>query len=236
VLIVDLTDGQINNALGGRRGGTLAKTSVLRSVAAASAEVHAPLAVFGAGACYEPLSGADPADAASLLLSMTDSTEEGHVLAGQRADPIDIGMALVRRQVVLFPIDLHRHGAAGLTIARLVLADLSRALADRAGVQADCLLWINGCDPLDRARIAAAIGCGSKAGVPTVVSTTAGAAAADLVGQVNVVVVRGRPPRNLTGLAGSLPVALPEPDSADALSVRVRGPVARIVPDCRVVR
>ncbi|MGN6794269.1 MAG: hypothetical protein ACTHJW_17940 [Streptosporangiaceae bacterium] len=341
VLIIDLTDGLTRDGQGRRRGGSVAQTSVLRNVTSASAEVDAPVGVFGAGSCYEPFSAAGPAEASSLLLSMTDWTQ-GHArrafcadyvtaaleviatsvtareqydilddlvallrpgalearaaravdprlrrrvaaLAGQlSADPsvttgmaeqlswlrrcpvadalrgppdgaeaIDIAMALARRQVVLFPIDRHQHGAAALMIARLVIADLSRALGDRSGVPADCLIWINGCDALEDGRLATAIAFGSQAGVPTIVSTAAGSAGAALAGHVNVVMVRGGPPRGLTGLerpgdAGEgllreqnhpvLPAALLNADRPDELSVRVCTPVRRLLVGCRVVR
>jgi hypothetical protein len=133
------------------------------------------------------------------------------------AEAIDIGLALAGRQVVLFPLGLREHGAAGPMIARLVLADFSRVLTDRAGAPADCLIWINGCDALGDSRIAAAITGGTQAGVATVVGTAAGTAAVALEGQVNV-------------------VAVGDDGRCDALSVRVRRPVPRFLPDCQVVR
>jgi hypothetical protein len=157
------------------------------------------------------------------------------------APTIDIGLALARRQVVLFPLSPSEHGPAGLMIARLVLADLFCALADRSGAPADCLVWINGCEVLGESRIAALIGRCTEAGLATIVGTPAGTAAAALADQVNAVAVRGRPPPGLTREAGlpgcdGLREVVPHHDSADALSMRVRGPVPRLLPGCRVAR
>ena len=364
VLIVDLTGGLIGDGRDGCGIAAATKQAVLRRVTAASADVAAPLAVFGSGGdCYEPFSGAGPAMATSLLLSMIDWGEGGQSrrtfcadyvwaaleviasrAAGARAtaaasaaaasgaagtaatgsvaagtahnildelaallrpgaiqarvgrpdrapgdpplrrelaapdsqlpaDPsaatafaeqlawlrrsasgaalcgpssgaqsIDIGLALARRQVVLFPLDLRVHGPAGLMIARLVLADLSRTLSERAGAPADYLVWINGCDALDESTSADAIGRGSEAGATTIVSTASGTIAGEIAGRVNVAVVRGSEPGQrgevLLCHHGSqvLPAALLAAEGADALAVRVCGPVPRLMAGCRVVR
>jgi hypothetical protein len=186
------------------------------------------------------------------------------------AESIDIGLAVARRQVVLFPLDLRVHGPAGLMIARLVIADVSRTLSERSGAPADYLLWIIGCDALDESTIAGAIARGSEAGAATIVSTASGTIAGALAAQVNVAVLRGTAPRGLTSRAGSgpaqaatprgdrmtpagepgvpgevllchddsqvLPAALLAADRADALAVRVCGPVPRLMTGCRVVR
>ena len=78
VLIVDLTGGLIGDGRDGCGIAAATKQAVLRRVTAASADVAAPLAVFGSGGdCYEPFSGAGPAMATSLLLSMIDWGEGG---------------------------------------------------------------------------------------------------------------------------------------------------------------
>jgi hypothetical protein len=133
------------------------------------------------------------------------------------AETIDIGLAIARRHVVLFSLGLAEHGAAGLMIARLVLADVAHVLTDRAGAPADCLIWINGCDPIGDSQIAAALTAHTQAGVATIVSTSAGTLAAALEGQVNV-------------------VATLADGHGDALAVRVRGPIRRLLPECRVAR
>jgi hypothetical protein len=228
---------------------------------------------------------ADPS-ATTAMAEQLASLRRSPAGAGLRAQSddtqaIDIGLAFARRQVVLFPLGLREHGHAGLMIARLVLADLCRVLADRSGAPADCLVWINGCDVLGETRIAAVIGRCKEAGVATIAGTPAGTAAAVLGDQVNVVAVRGRGAAGLTSHArsqaerwGSLEADWPfrarergseEPDppgeyrtphasdwgladdlglrvigsdeiNADALFVRVRGPVPRLLQGCQVAR
>jgi hypothetical protein len=134
-------------------------------------------------------------------------------------ETIDIGLALARRQVLLFPLDPREHGPAGPMIARLVLADLGRALAERSGAPADCVLWINGCEVLGAGPIEAAIAHGSDAGVTAIVGSTAEAAAAALQDQVNVVATCGWP--------------LP---ALNALSVHVRQPIPRLLRGRQVPR
>jgi hypothetical protein len=158
------------------------------------------------------------------------------------AKSIDIGLAIARRQVVLFPLDLRVHGPAGLMIARLVVADVSRTLSERSGAPADYLLWINGCDALDESTVAGAIARGSEAVATTIVCTASGTTAGALASQVNVAVVRGSEP----GVPGEvllchhdsevLPAAPQAADRADALAVRVCGPVPRLMTGCRVAR
>ncbi len=100
---------------------------------------------------------ADPSATTALAeqLAWLRRSASGAALCGPSsgAQSIDIGLALARRQVVLFPLDLRVHGPAGLMIARLVLADLSRTLSERAGAPADYLVWINGCDALDESTV-----------------------------------------------------------------------------------
>jgi hypothetical protein len=188
--------------------------------------------------------------------------------AGTRA--ISLARALAARQVVLFPLGPRAHGAGGAMVARLVAADLMRVLADRAGLTADCLLWINGCEAMDVAGLAAVLESCQAAGAATMLSTADAGAAAALAARLNVVIVRGRPPQGLTsqdapvdrprdslasvrtwpagraGLAGEtllcesgsdvLPADMLAERRADALSLRVRGPVPRIVNGARVAR
>jgi hypothetical protein len=162
---------------------------------------------------------------------------------------IDIGLALACRQVLLFPLDPRNHGLAGPMIARLVLADLARVLAERSGAPADCVVWINGYEVLGGNPVEPVIAHGVESGAATIVGTAAGAAAAALQGQVNVVVVCGRRPPDpggqwttVKGEPGPAAAGLlwHEAGLADdrpgALSVLVRGPVPRLLPGCRVVR
>ncbi|HEX5190221.1 MAG TPA: hypothetical protein VFW16_11800 [Streptosporangiaceae bacterium] len=173
---------------------------------------------------------------------------------------ISLARALAERQVVLFPLDPRSHGAGGVMIARLVVADLMRALGERAGAGADLLLWINGCEAMDADGVAALLETGRPAGVATMLSTADGAAAAELGAQLNVVVLRGRSPRGLDGAQGNagtwparragragetllcheggdvLPAVMLAARRADALSLLVRAPVPRIVASARVTR
>jgi hypothetical protein len=198
-------------------------------------------------------------DPAAALLSQSPS--------GTDTRAISLARALAERQVVLFPLDPRAHGAGGVMVARLVAADLMRVLAERAGRTADCLLWINGCEAMDVAWIAAVLESCQAAGAATMLSTADAGAAAALAARLNVVIVRGRPPRGMTsrgasdddslasvrtwsagraGLAGEtllcdsgsdvLPADMLAAGRADALSLRVRGPVPRIVTGARVAR
>jgi hypothetical protein len=119
-------------------------------------------------------------------------------------------------------------------------------LTERPAVPADCAVWINGCEGLDP-HLAAAFSGGQRAGVAMMLSTASGDAAVALADHVNVVAVRGGPPRGLVawGARASgpsrqdsqvLPAELLTGDRADALAVLVRGPVRRLVPGCRVAR
>ena len=162
---------------------------------------------------------------------------------------ISLARALARRQVVLFPLDPRPHGAGGVMIARLIVADLVRVLGERAGAGADVLAWINGCEAMDAGSVAALLETGQAAGVATMLSTADGATAAALGAQLNVVVLRGRSPRGLTGRAALgggvdgvhgnadvLPAAMLAARRGDALSVLVRAPVPRTVTSARVTR
>ena len=176
--------------------------------------------------------------------------------AGADTATISLARALAERQVVLFPLDPRAHGAGGVMVARLVVADLARVLAGRAEVRQDCLLWINGCEALDAGGLAAVLEAGQAAGLATMLSTADAAAAAALAARLNVIVLRGRPPNGLTGAAtwsaagaglpgetllchedsDVLPARMLAAGGADALSILVRAPVPRFVTGGRVVR
>jgi hypothetical protein len=135
-------------------------------------------------------------------------------------DAIDLERAVARRECVLFSLDRHAHGLPGAMVARLVLADLVRVVADRAALRApaDCLALVNGCEPGDLEHVAALLVTGPAAGSVIVVCTSAGAVARHLSGMVNVVAVRGQPPRGgatqVTSPAGA--GAASAPPTADA--------------------
>ncbi|HUZ52909.1 MAG TPA: hypothetical protein VMU94_10325 [Streptosporangiaceae bacterium] len=156
----------------------------------------------------------DPAAAAAVLAVVTQ-------LAGLRSPGIGtrlgqpglaagaqvrLDRALAEREVVLFCLDPRMQGRPAVMVARLAVADLAGILAGRAGLgaPADCLVWINGCEAIDQAHLAALLALGPGTGTAVLLSTTAGGTAARLAGQVNVVAIRGRAPRGLAGPAGVL--------------------------------
>ena len=118
-------------------------------------------------------------------------------LPGEEA--IDLAQALAGRQVVVFPLGPRQQSQAGIMVAQLVIADLTRLLGGRAGVPADGLIWINGCETMDTTALAALAACGRRSGLATMLGSTGGPVTAALAGQVNVVVVRGQPPPGLAG-------------------------------------
>ncbi len=211
---------------------------------------------------------ADPAAAAAMAAQLGRLRRSAfgaqlcQARSGTATRTISLARALAERQVVLFPLDAATHGPAAAMTARLVIADLARVLAGRGGVPADCLVWVNGCDVLGSSPTVVAAD-GPRAGVATVLGTGSAEAARALAGAVNVVVVRGRPPRGMAGLAappGSgltapagqpalagesslthqdghvLPAALLAASRADALSLLVRGPAPRLISGCQVAR
>jgi hypothetical protein len=141
-------------------------------------------------------------------------------------------------------------------VARLAVADLTGKLAERAeiGAPADCLAWINGCEAIGDEQLSGLIALGPATGTAVLLGTTAGAAAASLAGQVNVLAVRGRAPTGLDDRrpappgrmgagddpslqdAARLPERRPAQGRNDTLSLRVRGPRPRRADGCRAVR
>ena len=202
---------------------------------------------------------ADPPATASLAAQLIRlrSSAAGAQLCPQRSaaaaggavsgtGSISLASALAERQVIVFPLDLRADGPAGLMVARLIIADLARVLTERDAVPADCVVWINGCEGFDP-YLAAAIGGGQRAGVALVLGTASGKAAVALADHVNVVAVRGSPPRCLVarGTQASapsgqdsqvLPAELLTGGRADALALLVRAPEGRLMPGCRVAR
>jgi hypothetical protein len=167
---------------------------------------------------------------------------------------ISLARALAERQVVLIGADPRLRSDQRVMLARLAVADLTDKLAQRAeiGAPADCLAWINGCEAIGEEQLSGLLAFGPATGTAVVLGTTAGAAAASLVGQVNVLAVRGRAPSGLDdrrlappGRAGAgedpsrqntaLPARHPAQERHDTLSLRVRGPRRR-AGGCRVVR
>ncbi len=163
---------------------------------------------------------------------------------------VRLDRALAEREVVLFCLDPRLQGRPAAMTARLAVADLAGILAERAsiGAPADCVVWVNGCEAIEAAQLAALIALGPGTGTAVLLSTTVGATAARLAGQVNVVAVRGQAPRDLASPPGSpaavslnpqdilgLPAGLLAGQRPEALSLRVRRP-ALLLTDCRAVR
>jgi len=178
--------------------------------------------------------------------------------AADRAS-ISIAGALAGREVVLFPLDRRVLGGSAAMIARLVVADLINTLVGcgELGGRTDCLVWINGCEALDRRQLAALVALGERTGTAVVLGTVISSAAAALAADVNVVAVRGAspaglaaPPAGQSGLApgsagppaptqGELADALARfhaPGCSDALTIAVRRPSRRLLAGCEVVR
>lgn len=127
-----------------------------------------------------------------------------------------------------------------------VSAELVEALAGRRalGVPADGVAWFNGFDEGDRQILDQLAALTSHLDLPLVLGTASGEAAARLAHQTGVVVVRGRPPRDLserperTGAEQppALPAVLVAGRLDDDLSLLVRGSAPRLVVGCRTVR
>jgi hypothetical protein len=182
-------------------------------------------------------------------------------LVRPRADeaPISIAAALAGREVVLFCLDRPVLGEPAAMIARLVVADLIEAFASRSDLdsRADCLVWINGCEAIDRRQLAALIALGERTGTSVVLGTALGSAAALIAADVNVVAVRGPSPAGFTSPPDGQALLAPDPAGLsapiqdemaevlgkfhaagcpDALTLAVRGPRRRLLAGCKVVR
>ena len=93
------------------------------------------------------------------------------------------------RGVALFSLDRATHGRAADTIAGLVAQDATEVYArlHRAAIGGDGLAWFGQCETVDPQALAGLVGTG--AGLATVLSTTAAAAAGRLADQVSVLVL-----------------------------------------------
>ncbi len=205
---------------------------------------------------------ADPSAAAAVAAAATQLAALAAAVGGSvlgrpehgAGAQISLARALAERQVVLIGADPRLRSDQRVMLARLAVADLTDKLAQRAeiGAPADCLAWINGCEAIGEEQLSGLLAVGPATGTAVVLGTTAGAAAASLVGQVNVLAVRGRAPSGLDGRrpappgrAGAgedpsrqntaLPARHPAQERHDTLSLRVRGPRRR-AGGCRVVR
>ena len=173
--------------------------------------------------------------------------------------PISVAAALAGREVALFSLDRAVLGRPATMIARLAVADLIESLGERSdlGSRTDCLVWINGCQEIDRRQLSALIALGERTGTAVVLGTALGSAAARIAADVNVVAVRGASPAGLSmpptaqpgpesGAAGppapghdemaDVLARFHEPGCPDWLSFAVRRPSRRLVACCRARR
>ena len=128
-------------------------------------------------------------------------------LAGLRASPlgrwlgpapaaepglaISVGDVVRMRGVALFSLDRAAHGRPADTIAGLVARDAAEVYArmHRAAIGGDGLAWFGQYETVDPQALAGLVGTGAGAGLATVLSTTAAAAAGRLADQVSVLVL-----------------------------------------------
>jgi hypothetical protein len=102
---------------------------------------------------------------------------------------ISVGEVVRTRGVALFSLDRAAHGRAADTIANLVAQDAAGVYArlQRAAIGGEGLAWFGQCETVDPQALAGLAGAG--AGLATVLSTTAAAAAGRLADQVSVLVL-----------------------------------------------
>ncbi|MQA94679.1 MAG: hypothetical protein GEV11_08490 [Streptosporangiales bacterium] len=122
---------------------------------------------------------------------------------------IDLDEVLARRGVVLFSLDTAVYGRPAALVAGLVAADVLERCAEvrRLGLDADGLLWVDGCEALRTATLTDLIGRGADAGLGAMLTTAA------------LVASQGSPVERLSELAGTLIVhRVTDPASAERLA------------------
>jgi len=124
---------------------------------------------------------------------------------------ISLGQAVRDRAVVLFSLDRSVHGRSARMIGSLAAADLMAVAADlhAMAVRGDSLVWVNGCEVLERQLAADLIRQAAGTGTAVLLTTTSAAAAAGLAAEAGVIVTRGAADPAFAGrvaaLAGSVP-------------------------------
>lgn len=184
---------------------------------------------------------ADPAmlaPAAAQLAELSSTALAQLIRPAADEASINVAAALAGREVVLFPLDRLVLGEPAAMIARLVVADLIETLAERGdlGSRADCLVWINGCEAIDHRQLAVLAACGERTGTAVVLGTTIGSECAKIAADVNVVVVRGTGPADLTEEMADVLARFHAPGCSDALSFAAGQPRPRLVAGCKVPR
>lgn len=136
------------------------------------------------------------AAAADQLAELASAAVAGWLVPPRSAGgaPVSLATAVAGRQVVLACPDPGRNGLPGVMVARLAVADLIALLSERGdrGASADCLVSIDGCEPIGRGLLSDLLALGRASGTSVVLGATEGAASADLAGRVNVLVARDR--------------------------------------------
>lgn len=154
------------------------------------------------------------------------ASDAGRWLEPREGQGISVPLALEARQVLWFGLDVGLGGAAARMITRLVVADLTWTLAERArlAAPADCVVWINGCDREDLGDLARLSAAGRACGTAVLVGATGAAAVQRIAAGVNVVLVRGPGPLSSGVAPGDpaaarwdLPAASEAPGGAQAL-------------------
>ncbi len=162
-------------------------------------------------------------------LAALDSSALGRWLRSA-GTAISFGRCLDRREVAYFPLGELRHAGPVVMLARLAVADLVDNLARRsdAGVTADCLVWINGCEAIDSRQLRALLALGERTGTAVVLGTASGPVVAGLASEVNVVSARGAfaPGQAALGDSQALAELAPilEAAAPDELTLSVRRP------------
>ncbi len=202
------------------------RQAAISSLAARAAELSRP-----------PGNEADALRLIAAQLAGLRSASLGRPLrAGTGGTELSLGRALAERQVVQFRLDGPADRRSAAMIARLAVADLIEKLAERsdAGGRYDCLTWINGCEVIESSQLGALVGLGARTGTAVVFGTAAGAVAARMASQVNVIAVRGQGPHcPAKEEAADL---LQGPGQPGMLSLRAGQPAPAHVTDCVVVR
>src|SRR5712691_11823774 len=114
-------------------------------------------------------------------------------------EPITIARALTGREVAYFALDRPVRGRPAEMVARLVIACLTDALAERSdlGIGCDALVWIDGCESVETRQLALLTSLGTRTGTSVVLGTTVASTAVALAPDVNVIAVRGSAPPGL---------------------------------------
>jgi hypothetical protein len=110
---------------------------------------------------------------------------------GAAGTPIDLRQVVRDRWVALFSLDRSTLGPAAATVAGLVAQDAMAVCAElrQIGVDGDGLFWFDQCGAVPAGMLTELVGCGSTAGMATVLATTAARPAGRLAETAGTVVI-----------------------------------------------